>query len=143
MRDTQGAWWTSPQAARSSRRADDTGRQPCCRATAAQNAQSGQFRPQLPKHHSAGLTGDRATPRIQGTVSSSDGFSGHFATPVTYTESADGASWSTTPQLNQSLGNGTGQRVVIHSLLHVKVENQVTTFSVEKTHLACVGKPAP
>jgi len=78
---------------------------------------------------------------LQGTVSSSDGFSGHFATPVTYKESADGRSWSTTTQLNQSLGDGSGQRIVIHSLMQVKVENGTLTFSIEKTHLACVGTP--
>jgi hypothetical protein len=76
-----------------------------------------------------------------GTVTTTDGFSGRFTFWFGFNGASSGTEEETFTNSN-TLGNGSGQRVVITVVSHVTFANGVVRVEHEFGNFKCVGKPA-
>jgi hypothetical protein len=75
-------------------------------------------------------------------VTTDDGFSGHGQYIVERASvTAGGVEQNTPTKLSVTLGNGTGQRVVVHILAHLVIVDGEVVVDFEIERIECRGKP--
>ncbi len=82
------------------------------------------------------------TGTFSGTIATEDGYSGRFTFWFGGNESSDFSHSVGTFTFSATLGNGTGQRVVVHELGHVTIVDGDIVVEIENSSLECKGKPA-
>jgi hypothetical protein len=76
-----------------------------------------------------------------GTITTADGFSGRFTFWFGFNATKSGTTVETFTNSN-TLGNGSGQRVLVTVAFHVTVVNGEVRVEHEHVNFTCVGKPA-
>lgn len=85
--------------------------------------------------------GFHVTGTAVGTLTTADGFAGRFTFWFGFNGTQSGTSVETFTNSN-TLGNGSGQRVLVTIAAHVTSVNGVITVEHELVNFKCVGKPA-
>lgn len=88
-----------------------------------------------------GAGGFHVTGTAVGTVTTADGFSGRFTFWFGFNGNASGTSAETFTNSN-TLGNGSGQRVLVTVAAHMTFVNGELQVEHELENFKCVGKPA-
>jgi hypothetical protein len=76
-----------------------------------------------------------------GTITTADGFSGRFTFWFGFNSTKSGTTIETFTNSN-TLGNGTGQRILVTVAFHVTIVSGEVTVEREHVNFRCVGKPA-
>jgi hypothetical protein len=87
-----------------------------------------------------GAGGGHSRLTVVGTVTTADGFSGHFTGSAIGNTPQSGGISSTSRYMN-TLGNGSGQRLIASGLLHATLANGEVRVFHEAEVLECRGKP--
>jgi hypothetical protein len=76
-------------------------------------------------------------------LTTSDGFSGRQTTQFQLRGGGGGSDIGMlSDQINATLGNGTGQRVVVHIVLRMVSKDGVAIVEIDRESIECQGKPA-
>jgi hypothetical protein len=86
--------------------------------------------------------GGHFTGTMNGTITTDDGYSGRFTVWFGENASADGSHDVNGFTFSATLGNGSGQHVVVHETGHLTVVGGDIVVSFDKPSAECTGKPA-